>query len=158
MITLKEAALVLAKINAHHGNAQATKLQVECFHEELRPYVTLQIAMDAVREFYASDETGRWMGSGDVNSYARRVLDASLPSESDIIGMAVQAGVTEGRGVWQFRRSFLKACAAGMPMSEARGIAARQATSPSIEGPGASGKQPTKALPQAIPTNRTHDC
>ena len=40
-LTLQEAALVMAKINTHHGNARLDKLSVESFHEELRADVTL---------------------------------------------------------------------------------------------------------------------
>lgn len=155
MITPKESALVLAKINAHHGNAQITQLQAQCFHEELRPYVTLQLAMDAVREFYASNETGRWMGSGDVNAYVKRALDAKLPSDADIAGMAAKAGLTASCDVWQFRRSLLKACGAGIPLEQARAIAVRQAATPII-GPASSALRPVKALPKADPSEDAH--
>ena len=49
MLKPKEAALVLAKINAHHGNMQLDRLSVQTFHEELRPDATLTECMEAVR-------------------------------------------------------------------------------------------------------------
>lgn len=132
MMTPQESALVLAKINAHHGNAQATKLQAECFHEELAGFVTLPLALEAVREFYAGNTTGRWMGSGDVNAYARRLRAERLPSDADIERLADERGLSDGGERWQFRRSLLKALGRGLPSDAALDVASRQAMSPML--------------------------
>ena len=132
MMTPEESALVLARIHAHHGNAPMTKLQAECFHEELRPYVTLQVALDAVREYYAKDTTGRWMGSGDVNAYARRVHADSVPSDADIERMAAELGVPGDVCRWQFRRTLLKALGGGEALMEAVRLAVEESRSPAL--------------------------
>lgn len=153
-----EAALVLAKINAHHGNAPMSDLQLKCFHEELRPYVTLPLAMQAVSDFYASDVSGRWMGSGDVNAYALRAIRSCVPSEAEIERMAIESGFSGGENLWQFRRSLLKSCGAGVPVEEARRIAVRQASSPVIGGPSenpGANKGPMELLSGGYPSRDT---
>ena len=49
-----EALLVLTRIMTHHGFAQVNELQVTCFCDEIKPYVTLPMAIAAVNEYYAN--------------------------------------------------------------------------------------------------------
>lgn len=139
MMTFEESMRVLERIHAHHGNAPITQLRAECFHEELRDWVTLPLALDAVREFYASDTTGRWMGAGDVNALAARMRSRLMPSDAEVDRMAFDAGLTTGEACWQFRRSLFKALRRGVPMAEARGVAERQASAPLLDSPSGAG-------------------
>ena len=84
MMTLKESTLVLAKIRVHHGNAPITDLEARTFHEELQSDATLPDALEAVRRFYASNDSGRWMLSGDVNAGIRAIQTARIPEEATI--------------------------------------------------------------------------
>lgn len=151
-MTAEEAALVLAKINAHHGNAPATDLQLQCFVEELAGFVTLPLAMEAVRVFYSENTTGRWMGSGDVNAYARRLRAAALPSDADIERMADERGLASGAERWQFRRSLLKACGGGLPVADALVVAERQAVRPLLPRarPSIAGRKPDKGASDGV--------
>lgn len=63
----------MAKIRVHHGNAAITDLEARTFHEELRADMTLGEALEAVKRFYAANDSGRWCGSGDVNAMVRRM-------------------------------------------------------------------------------------
>lgn len=64
MLSRGEAAAVLSLINAHHGNAQWDDVQLEAFHSELRTDITAAEAQEAVRRFYAENDTGPlvWFG------------------------------------------------------------------------------------------------
>ena len=93
MMTLKESTLVLAKIRAHHGNAPITDLEARTFHEELRADATLQDALEAVKRFYASNDSGRWMLSGDVNAGIRAIRKARIPEQAQIGRLMDQAGI-----------------------------------------------------------------
>lgn len=110
MLKPKEAALVLAKINAHHGNMQLDRLSVQTFHEELRPDATLQECMEAVRRFYAQHAGDCWCRAGDVNAEIRRMRAESKPSEAQIEKEASELGVDSGGAdaVWAYRRMRLK--------------------------------------------------
>ena len=83
MLNLQESTLVLAKIRVHHGNAPITDLEARTFHEELCE-MTLQEALEAVKRFYAENDTGRWCGSGDINAIVRRLRGKAKPSEAQI--------------------------------------------------------------------------
>lgn len=110
MLKPKEAALVLAKINAHHGNMQLDRLSVQTFHEELRPDATLQECMEAVRRFYSQHAGDCWCRAGDVNAEIRRMRAESKPSEAQIEKETVELGVDSGGAdaVWAYRRMRLK--------------------------------------------------
>lgn len=84
MLSMAEAALLLARINAHHGNAQVEDLQVQVFHDELRADMTMKDAVEAIRRFYANNSTGRWMGSGDVNAGVKKLRAERQPSDETI--------------------------------------------------------------------------
>lgn len=100
MLTLKESTLVLAKIRVHHGNAAITDLEARTFHEELRADMTLGEALEAVKRFYAGNDSGRWCGSGDVNAIVRRMRNDAKPSEAQIAEEceALGTGGRLGRG------------------------------------------------------------
>lgn len=102
-LTLQEAALVMAKINTHHGNARLDKLSVESFHEELRADVTLAECMEAVKRFYADNSTGRWCGSGDINGIVRKLRNGAKPSEAQIGRECERLGLVEDQA-WLYRR------------------------------------------------------
>lgn len=102
MLSKAEAAALLSIINAHHGNAQWTDIQLESFHAELMPSMTVGEAREAVRRFYASTQ-GRWCGSGDINRIVKQMRAESKPSEAQIGREAEAAGLT-GMDAWRYRR------------------------------------------------------
>lgn len=103
MLTLKESTLVLAKIRVHHGNAAITDLEARTFHEELRADMTLGEALEAVKRFYAANDSGRWCGSGDVNAIVRRMRNESKPSEAQIGRESERLGLDDDQS-WMYRR------------------------------------------------------
>lgn len=103
MLTLKESTLVLAKIRVHHGNAAITDLEARTFHEELRADMTLGEALEAVKRFYAANDSGRWCGSGDVNAMMRRMRNESKPSEAQIARECETRRLTPEQA-WAYRR------------------------------------------------------
>ena len=106
MLTLKESTLVLAKIRVHHGNAAITDLEARTFHEELRADMTLGEALEAVKRFYAGNDSGRWCGSGDVNAMVRRMRNESKPSEAQIARESEARGLSEDEA-WMYRQRML---------------------------------------------------
>jgi hypothetical protein len=110
MLKPKEAALVLAKINAHHGNMQLDRLSVQTFHEELRQDATLAECMEAVRRFYAGHDGSCWCRAGDVNAEIRRMRAEQQPSEAEIENEMVRLGVDSGgfEAAWLYRRMRIK--------------------------------------------------
>lgn len=102
MLNLQESTLVLAKIRVHHGNAPITDLEARTFHEELCE-MTLQEALEAVKRFYAENDTGRWCGSGDINAIVRRLRGKAKPSEAEIARECDARGL-EGDAAWMYRR------------------------------------------------------
>lgn len=110
MLKPKEAALVLAKINAHHGNMQLDRLSVQTFHEELRPDATIAECMEAVRRFYAGHDGSCWCRAGDVNAEIRRMRNESKPSEAQIEREMISLGVDSGGAdaAWMYRRMRFK--------------------------------------------------
>lgn len=103
MLTLKESTLVLAKIRVHHGNAAITDLEARTFHEELRADMTLGEALEAVKRFYAANDSGRWCGSGDVNAMVRRMRNELKPSEAQIAAECEARHLAED-AAWMYRR------------------------------------------------------
>ncbi len=103
MLPLKESTLVLAQIRVHHGNAAITDLEARTFHEELRADMTRGEALEAVKRFYAGNDSGRWCGSGDVNAMVRRMRNESKPSESQIARECEARGLSEDEA-WMYRR------------------------------------------------------
>ena len=99
MLSRGEAAAVLSLINAHHGNAQWDDVQLEAFHSELRTDITAAEAQEAVRRFYAENDTGRWCGSGDINAIVRRLRVKAKPSEAEIARECDARGL-EGDAAW----------------------------------------------------------
>lgn len=103
MLTLKESTLVLAQIRVHHGNAAITDLEARTFHEELRADMTLGEALEAVKRFYAGNDSGRWCGSGDVNAMVRRMRNEAKPSEAQI-GRECETRRLTPEQAWAYRR------------------------------------------------------
>ena len=134
MMTLKESTLVLAKIRAHHGNAPITDLEARTFHEELRADATLQDALEAVKRFYASNDSGRWMLSGDVNAGIRAIRKARIPEQAEIGRLMDQAGIDSDHAL-AYRRRLIKAISLGQPVAQAHALAVEAAHRQAIEAP-----------------------
>ena len=134
MMTLKESTLVLAKIRAHHGNAPITDLEARTFHEELRADATLQDALEAVKRFYADNDTGRWMLSGDVNAGVRAIQTARIPEEAMIGRLMEQAGIRSEQAL-AYRRELIKTTKLGQPIQQAHNLAVEAAHRQAIEAP-----------------------
>ena len=142
MMTLKESTLVLAKIRAHHGNAPITDLEARTFHEELRADATLRDALEAVRRFYAGNDTGRWMLSGDVNAGIRAIRKARIPEQAEISRLMDQAGIDSDHAL-AYRRQLIKAISLGQPVDQAHALAVEAAHRQAIEAP-----KPAKPRPK----------
>ena len=134
MMTLKESTLVLAKIRAHHGNAPITDLEARTFNEELRADATLRDALEAVRRFYAGNDSGRWMLSGDVNAGIRAIQTARIPDEATIGRLMEQAGIRSEQAL-AYRRELIKATKLGQPILQAQALAVEAAHKQAIEAP-----------------------
>ena len=134
MMTLKESTLVLAKIRVHHGNAPITDLEARTFHEELRADATLQDALEAVRRFYAGNDSGRWMLSGDVNAGIRAIRKARIPEQAQIGRLMDQAGIDSEHAL-AYRRQLIKAISLGQPVEKAHALAVDAAHRQAIEAP-----------------------
>ena len=134
MMTLKESTLVLAKIRAHHGNAPITDLEARTFHEELQADATLQDALEAVKRFYASNDSGRWMLSGDVNAGIRAIRKARIPEQAQIGRLMDQAGIDSDHAL-AYRRQLIKAISMGQPVEQAHALAVETACRQAIEAP-----------------------
>ena len=134
MMTLKESTLVLAKIRAHHGNAPITDLEARAFHEELRADATLQDALEAVKRFYASNDSGRWMLSGDVNAGIRAIRKARIPEQAEIGRLMDQAGIDSEHAL-AYRRQLIKAISLGRPVAQAHALAVESAHRQAIDAP-----------------------
>ena len=134
MMTLKESTLVLAKIRAHHGNAPITDLEARTFHEELQADATLQDALEAVKRFYASNDSGRWMLSGDVNAGIRAIRKARIPEQAEISRLMEQAGIRSEQAL-AYRRQLIKAISLGQPVEQAHALAVEAAHRQAIEAP-----------------------
>lgn len=134
MMTLKESTLVLAKIRAHHGNAPITDLEARTFHEELRADATLPDALEAVRRFYAGNDSGRWMLSGDVNAGIRAIRKARIPEQAQIGRLMDQAGIDSEHAL-AYRRQLIKAISLGQPVERAHALAVEAAHRQAIEAP-----------------------
>lgn len=135
MVTLAESTLVLAKIRAHHGNAPITDLEARTFHEELRADANLADAMESVRRFYANNETGRWMLSGDVNAGIRRIQGPRIPDAVRIHELMEQdgIGISSPQSI-PYRRTLIAQTRQGAPIEEAR-VKAMKAAQLVIEPP-----------------------
>lgn len=142
MMTLKESTLVLAKIRAHHGNAPITDLEARTFHEELRADATLQDALEAVKRFYASNDSGRWMLSGDVNAGIRAIRKARIPEQAQIGRLMDQAGIDSDHAL-AYRRRLIKAISLGQPVDQAHALAVEAAHRQAIEA-----SKPAKPRPK----------
>ena len=134
MMTLKESTLVLAKIRAHHGNAPITDLEARTFNEELRADATLRDALEAVRRFYAGNDKGRWMLSGDVNAGIRAIRKARIPEQAQIGRLMDQAGIDSDHAL-AYRRRLIKAISLGQPVGQAHALAVDAAHRQAIEAP-----------------------
>ena len=132
MMTLKESTLVLAKIRAHHGNAPITDLEARTFNEELRADSTLPDALEAVKRFYASNDSGRWMLSGDVNAGIRAIRKARIPEQAEIGRLMDQAGIDSDHAL-AYRRQLIKAISLGQPVGQAHTMAVEAAHRQAIE-------------------------
>lgn len=121
-LTLKESTLVLAKIRAHHGNAPITDLEARTFQEELRSDATLADAMEAVKRFYANNDQGRWMLSGDVNAGIRQIRKTRIPEQAEIGRLMDQAGIDSDHAL-TYRRRLIKAISEGRSLDQAHAIA-----------------------------------
>ena len=134
MMTLKESTLVLAKIRAHHGNAPITDLEARTFHEELRVDATLPDALEAVRRFYAGNDQGRWMLSGDVNAGIRAIQTARIPDEATIGQLMEQADISSKQAL-AYRQTLIRKATQGMPIQQAHALAVEAAHRQAIEAP-----------------------
>lgn len=110
MLTLKESALVMAKINAHHGNAPLDQLSLTAFHEEIRTDTTIGECMETVRRFYAANPGDRWMKAGDrwmkagdLNRQIRAMRNETKPSEAQIARETERLDL-DADAAWQYRR------------------------------------------------------
>ena len=142
MMTLKESTLVLAKIRAHHGNAPITDLEARTFNEELRADATLRDALEAVRRFYAGNDKGRWMLSGDVNAGIRAIRKARIPEQAQIGRLMDQAGIDSDHAL-AYRRRLIKAISLGQPVDQAHALAVEAAHRQAIEA-----SKPAKPRPK----------
>lgn len=134
MMTLKESTLVLAKIRAHHGNAIITDLEARTFHEELRKDATLPDALEAVKRFYAGNDQGRWMLSGDVNAGIRAIQTARIPDEATIGQLMDQADIDSEQAL-AYRRKLISEVKQGQPIQQAHALAVEAAYRQAIEAP-----------------------
>ncbi|MCT6836472.1 MAG: hypothetical protein M3036_02305 [Bifidobacteriales bacterium] len=133
-LTLKESTLVLAKIRAHHGNAPITDLEARTFHEELRADATLADAMEAVKRFYAANDQGRWMLSGDVNTGIRAIRRTRIPENALIGELMDRAGIDSDHAL-TYRRRLIKAIGEGRSLDQAHAIAVEASQRLVIEAP-----------------------
>lgn len=136
MLSKGEAAAILSLINAHHGNARWDDVQLEAFHSELRADMTAAEAREAVRRFYAANDSGRWCGSGDLNAIVRKMRNESKPSEAQIAAECEARHLT-GEAAWMYRRQRML----GSTPEQARQLAA-------------SARNPLE-LPEAKPRRRS---
>lgn len=143
MMTLKESTLVLAKIRVHHGNAPITDLEARTFHEELQSDATLPDALEAVRRFYASNDSGRWMLSGDVNAGIRAIQTARIPDEVTIGQLMEQAGIRSEQAL-AYRRELIKHAKLGKPIQQAHALAVEAAHRQAIEAPKPAKQRPKR--------------
>lgn len=134
-LSLKESTLVLAKIRAHHGNAPITDLEARTFQEELRADATLADAMEAVKRFYAANDQGRWMLSGDVNAGIRAIHKERIPDEAQIDRLMDQAGIYAFDHMFIYRRRLIKAICDGKSLEQAHAIAVEASQRLVIEAP-----------------------
>ena len=107
MLTMSEASLVLARINAHHGNMPLDETSVRLLREELLPDMTLREACEAVRRFYAEDPGDGWGRAGSVNRIVRRMRRDALPSDAQLEGEILRLGL-RGDAAWLYRRARLR--------------------------------------------------
>ena len=133
-LTLKESTLVLAKIRAHHGNAPITDLEARTFQEELRADATLADAMEAVKRFYAANNQGRWMLSGDVNTGIRAIRKDRIPENAQIERLMDQADIDSDHA-FAYRRRLIKAIGEGRSLEQAHAIAVEASRRLVIEAP-----------------------
>ncbi|AKV55528.1 hypothetical protein BACT_1092 [Bifidobacterium actinocoloniiforme DSM 22766] len=142
-LSIADSTLVLAKIRAHHGNAAITDLEARTFHEELIPDATMRDAMEAVRRYYANNQTGRWMGSGDVNAGIKAVRKARIPEDAQIGRLMDQAGIDSDHYT-AYRRRLIKGVQHGLSVGQAHERAAQEAKRLRIE--------PAQPKPRRKPT------
>lgn len=148
-----EALLVLTRIMMHHGFAQVNELQVTCFCDEIKPYVTLPMAIAAVNEYYANPpENGRWMMAGDVNRIVSRHHRAGLPTEAEVTKLLESNRIDDPDAAWQFRRTLFKALRNGRTPQQAVAKALELSKKPMIS---ADTRTAVKALPPNNSQRRT---
>lgn len=148
-----EALLVLTRIMTHHGFAQVNELQVTCFCDEIKPYVTLPMAIAAVNEYYANPpENGRWMMAGDVNRIVNRHHRAGLPTEAEVTKLLESNRIDDPDAAWQFRRTLFKALRNGRTPQQAVAKALELSKKPMIS---ADTRTAVKALPPNNSQRRT---
>lgn len=148
-----EALLVLTRIMTHHGFAQVNELQVTCFCDEIKPYVTLPMAIAAVNEYYANPpENGRWMMAGDVNRIVGRHHRAGLPTEAEVTKLLEANRIDDPDAAWQFRRTLFKALRNGRTPQQAVAKALELSRKPMIS---AGTRTDIKALPSNSSQKRT---
>jgi hypothetical protein len=133
-LNLAESTLVLAKIRAHHGNAPITDLEARTFQEELRADATLSDALEAVKNFYAANTTGRWMLGGDVNAGMRAIRKKRLPEEAQIENLMAQASIDSDHAL-TYRRQLIKAMSMGQDITQAHALAVEASHRLAVEAP-----------------------
>ncbi|KFI66112.1 hypothetical protein BCUN_0616 [Bifidobacterium cuniculi] len=105
-------------IRHHHGDATFDVEYVNMFHGELDPKVTLPMALEAVRSFYAA-QSDKWMQAADINAYAKRMRDRNRPSEAAICDAMQRAGITGVREEQAYRRAVNQMVAEGKNAQDA---------------------------------------
>lgn len=110
MITQKQAAIILTKINLHHGNMPIDEFAVATFQEEINPTATFEECREAVREFYANNSDDKWLTAGKINAIIAQRRAKNKPSEAQIDDERYQMEQNMGRLLsvgefWWYRRA-----------------------------------------------------
>ena len=90
-------------------NRLVTDIQVAAWTEALATDMRLDVAKEAIRQFFASPEYVKkrpYLMPADVNSFWRRWKRDHTPSEADITREMAALGI-EGDAGWEYRRNRL---------------------------------------------------
>lgn len=90
-------------------NRLVTDIQVAAWTEALATDMRLDVAKEAIRQFFASPEYAKkrpYLMPADLNSFWRRWKRDHMPSEGDITREMRVLGI-EGDASWEYRRSRL---------------------------------------------------
>lgn len=90
-------------------NRLVTDMQVAAWMEALATDMRLDVAKEAIRQFFASPEYAKkrpYLMPADLNAFWRRWKRAHKPSEADITREMAALGI-EGEASWEYRRNRL---------------------------------------------------